>query len=124
MMETTNLFKINDAPMLMPDSGVGFSYADMEDGESGTDEAGYLHRIVTRYKVGTWSFSYSGLTEEEKQYLDSLLPDAPSFAFTRPSRADAAVPVTTRCYCSKYGIAWKNARTGLWSGCSFEITEC
>lgn len=124
MRKTTQLFQINGMPMLVPDAEVGASYEDLDSSDSGRDESGVMHRIPVRYKVGTWSFSYSHLTEAEKQYMESLFPDAAAFQFTHPDRVDSTAAVTCRAYRSKYGISWKNARTGQWSGYSFQIIEC
>ena len=117
-------FLINGKPMLVPDEEVQHSYEDLDDSSSGRDESGIMHRVVVRYKVGSWAFSYSYMTEEEKQYMESLFPEAPTFTFTHPSRVDASVAVNTTCYRSKYAISWRNARTGLWSGYGFSIIEC
>lgn len=123
-MRTTDLFKIDGIPMLAPDAEVGFSYEDLDGDGAGRDESGYMHRIMVRGKVGSWSFTYSNLTEEEKQYMENLFGNKAEFRFTAPSRLNAAVPVTVRAYRSKYGISWRNARTGLWSSYSFSIIEC
>ena len=124
MRGTTDLFLINGAPMLIPDAEVSASYEDLDSADSGRDESGVMHRIPVRYKVGCWSFSYSHLTEQEKQYMENLFPDEADFAFTHPDRVDASRPVVTRAYRSKYGISWKNARTGIWNGYSFQIIAC
>ena len=124
MRATTELFMINGVPMLVPDSEVGVSYEDLDSADSGRDESGVMHRIPVRYKVGSWSFSYSHLTEEEKQYMENLFPDAASFSFTHPDRKDATASVTDKAYRSKYSISWKNARTGLWSNYGFTIIQC
>lgn len=124
MRAKTELFQINGLPMLAPDEEVAVSYEDLDDYDSGRDEAGFMRRSVVRYKVGSWKFSYSHLTEEEKQYMESIFPDAPSFQFRHPSRKNAEVSEVTRCYRSNYGIFWKNAVTGLWSGYGFTVIEC
>lgn len=120
----TDLFKINGVPMFAPDADIDFSYEDLDDADSGRDESGYMHRIVVRYKVMTGSFVFSFISEEDMKYMESLFPDEPDFEFTRPSRLDPDTPVTTRCYRSKYGISWHNARTGLWRNYKFNIIEC
>lgn len=117
-------FFINNRPMLVPDEEVQHNYEDLDDSSSGRDESGIMHRVVVRYKVGSWAFSYSYLTEEEKQYMESLFPEAPTFTFKHPSRLAASVLEDTTCYRSKYSLSWKNARTGLWSGYGFSIIEC
>ena len=120
----TDLFKINGKPMFAPDANIDFSYDDLDDSDSGRDESGYMHRIVVRYKVMTGSFVFSYISEDDMKYMESLFPDEPDFDFTRPSRLDPNVPVTTRCYRTKYGISWKNARTGDWRNYKFNIVEC
>lgn len=124
MRPFTNLFQINGKPILAPDEQISVNYEDLDAADSGRDESGVMHRVVVRYKVPSWSFSYSHLTEEEKRYMESLFPDAPTFTFTHPHRQDTHKAERTECYRSKYGIAWKNARTGLWSGYSFHIIAC
>ena len=124
MRKTTEFFKINGSPMLVPDAEVGVSYEDLDSSDSGRDESGVMHRIPVRYKVGVWSFSYAHLTEAEKQYMESLFPDAAEFTFTHPDRRDSTSAVTCKAYRSKYGISWKNAKTGLWSEYSFQIIQC
>lgn len=124
MRKKSAQFAVNGKAMLVPDEEVSVSYEDLDAADSGRDQAGYMHRIVARYKVGSWGFSYAHLTEAEKQYMESLFPDSETFAFTHPSRLDASVAETATCYRSKYGISWKNAKTGLWSGYSFHIIEC
>lgn len=110
--------------MLLPDEEVSISYEDLDASDSGRDESGYMHRIVVRHKVASWGFSYSHLTEEEKRYMESLFPDAASFAFGHPSREDSSAQEETICYRSKYALSWKNARTGLWNNYGFNIIEC
>ena len=123
-MTLVEFFKVNGKPMFAPDEDVAISYNDLDGSESGRDEGGYMHRIVVRYNVGTWSFEYSEITEEEKQYMESLFPTAPDFDFTHPDRVDPAKMVTSRCYRSKYGISWHNARTGKYRNYKFNIIEC
>ena len=108
--------------MLAPDEKVQVSYDDIESSATGRDQAGYMHRAMVRSKVPSWVFAYSFLTEEEKQYMESLFGDGDSFLFTHPSRVDAEVAEQTRCYRSKYSISWKRANSGLWSGYGFTIT--
>lgn len=120
-MITTDRFLINGKPLLCPDAGVHLSVQDLDAADAGRDQAGFLHRIVVRYKVPTWSFSYSVLTQAEKAYLDSLFPDTPTFLFTHPSRTDPDAMETTECYRSRYSLAWQNAVTGLWRDLKFDI---
>lgn len=123
-MSKTALFTVNGKPFYAPDADVTMSYEDLDASDSGRDESGVMHRIVQRYKVGVWSFAFSAITEEEKQYMESLFPDAGDFEFGHPDRQDAAKTVTCRAYRSKYAISWRNARTGQWRGYGFDIIEC
>lgn len=124
MREKTNLFMIDGKPILLPDEQVEVSYEDLDSAASGRDESGVMHRIPVRYKVASWSFTYSHLTEEEKGYMENLFPDSADFSFTHPSRIDAGQSVSVRAYRSKYKISWKNAKTGLWSNYGFRIIQC
>ena len=124
MREKTELFQVNGLPLLAPDAGVSIGYEDLDHSASGRDEAGFMHRQVARYKVPYWEFSYAALTEEERQYMESLFPDAPIFTFTHPGRLNVQQQEQTLCYRSKYAISWRNARTGLWNGYSFRIIAC
>lgn len=120
----TDLFKINGKPMFAPDADIDFSYEDLDSEDTGRDEIGYMHRIVVRYKVMSGSFEFSHISESDMRYMESLFPDEPDFEFTRPSRLNSDIPVTTRCYRSKYGISWRNAKTGQWRNYKFNIIEC
>ena len=123
MRAYTTDFKINGEPVLAPDAGVGFSYEDLDAEDTGRDEAGYMHRDVARYKVGKWTFSYSNLTQGEKNYMEGLFPDEPTFEFTHPDRKTGG-SVTTTCYRSKCSINWWNTKTGQWKNYGFNIVEC
>lgn len=124
MRSLSEHFFINGVPMLVPDEEIAMSYEDLDDSETGRDESGVMHRIVVRYKVGSWPFAYSFLTEEEKQYMEKLFPDEPHFTFKHPSRKNAEELEETEAYRSKYSISWKNAKTGFWKNYSFSIIEC
>lgn len=119
-----NLFQINGKPMAVPDSGVTFSFEDIDDSTTGRDEGGYMHRFPVRYKVGKWGFNFTTISEEVKNYNESLFPDAETFAFTHPKRKDSSELVTTTCYRSKYDLSWYNAKEGVWKNYKFNIIEC
>lgn len=124
MRAKTYRFTVNGQPMLVPDEDVVFSYEDLDSADSGRDESGVMHRIMVRSKVGSWSFSYTHLTEEEKRYMETLFGNEATFRFGHPARDDAEATEYSTCYRSKYSISWRNARTGLWSGYSFNIIQC
>ncbi len=124
MRPTTKIFSVNGMPFLAPDEPVQVSYEDIDAGDAGRDEAGCMHRYPVRYKVAKWSFSYSNLTEEEKQYMESIFPDNPTFVFRHPDRKNAEISALSNCYRSKYNITWRNTVTGLWSNYGFHVVEC
>lgn len=124
MRGTIDKFKINNKPMLAPDAEVAMSFADLDSEESGRDESGYMHRVVVAYKVGTWSFTYSNITDAEKEYIDGLFPNSPDFQFTHPDRTRPGALRVTQCYRSNYSVSWKSAKTGLWKNYSFNIIAC
>ena len=124
MRNTTNLFLIDNVPMLLPDAQVGMRFEDVDSADAGRDESGYMHRHCLRRKVGVWSFSYQHLTEQEKNYMEALFEGKDTFQFTHPDRLDSTKATQTQCYRSQYGISWVNAATGLWSGYGFQIIEC
>jgi hypothetical protein len=123
-MVLTNLFQFDGKPIVPPDCELSMRFEDLDSAQSGRDESGFMHRIVVRHKVGSWKFTYSHLTEAEKQYMESLFADASTFQFQHPSRLNADAAEVSTCYRSKYDISWKNARTGLWCGYGFSIIEC
>lgn len=120
----TDKFKINGKPMYAPDNEMEFSFEDIDSSDAGRTEDGVMHRSPVRYKVGTWGFTYSQITEEEKQYLESLFPDEPTFVFTHPGRKNSNEVEETVCYRSKYSISWYSASKRLWRNYKFNIIEC
>ena len=118
------LYTIDGKPLLLPDGGVQMSFQDLDSGESGRDESGFMHRIVKRHKVGTWSFQYDTLTQQEYAYMLSLLPKGGTFRFAYPDPLDPSQSKTTEAYLSQYGITWQSAKTGLYRNFKFDIIEC
>ena len=110
--------------MFAPDADLEFSFEDLDDAESGRDESGVMHRIVVLYKVMSGSFVFSHISQDDYVYMESIFPDEADFLFTHPSRKDPSTPVTTRCYRSKYGISWHNARKKEWRNYKFNIIAC
>ena len=124
MNTLTSLFKINGKPLFAPDEDLQISFEDLDAEDSGRDECGFMHRIVLRYKLGTWSFVYSHITQEEYAYMLSVLPEDGSFIFTHPKLADCDKTEDTEAYCSKYGIVWHSSRTKDYRNFKFNIIEC
>lgn len=124
MNTLSDKYQINGKPMLAPDADVEMSFEDLEASDSGRDEAGFLHRIVVRHKMGSWSFVYSRLTQEEYAYMLSILPQEGSFTFTHPKLSDCTQSESTIAYLSQYGIVWHSARTKDYRDLKFSINEC
>ena len=123
-MTLTDLFKIDGRPMFAPDGDMGFSFEDLDGADSGRDEAGVMHRVIVRHGVGTWSFTYSNITDEELAYMESLFAGKAEFTFTHPRLGNSGVTVETKAYRSKFGLSYKNAITKTWRNYKFNIIEC
>ena len=124
MKRVTDLFQVNGRPMYAPDNEQNHNFEDIDSSDAGRTEDGVMHRSPVRYKVGKWEFRYSQITEEEKNYMESLFPDTATIQFTHPDRKDASKSVTTKCYRSKYSADWYDARKGVWRNYAFNIIEC
>lgn len=124
MRVKSDLFTVNGKPLFAPDEEVSMSFEDLDSADSGRTESGEMFRVVVRYKVGTWGFEYSAITGAEMKEQEALFPDAPDFEFGHPSRLDPDVQEVTRCYRSKYGIAYQSARDKLFKNYKFNIIEC
>ena len=74
MRSETYLFSVNGKPMLAPDASVSVSYSDIDGADAGRDQNGVLHRSVVRYKVASWEFTYSNLTDEESAIWKTCSP--------------------------------------------------
>jgi hypothetical protein len=116
-MELTELFLIDGKPLPVPDRDITMSFEDLDAPQAGRDEAGFMHRMPVRRKVGVWKFQYSHLTGETYRYLQSILPAGGSFRFTCPEGE-------TEAYLSRYSIIWRNARTDTYRDLQFSIIEC
>lgn len=123
MRQFVRQFRINGKPMLSPDTDVTARYTDLDSADGGRDESGAMHRIVLRHKLGTWSFCYSQLSEEERRYLEELFPEG-DFLFTHPDRLNAQREVTCRAYRRECVMRYHNALKGQWRDYKFEIVEC
>lgn len=124
MTTVTDLYQINGNSLPVPDQDVEMSFEDLDAGDAGRDESGYMHRNVVRRRVGAWSFSYSILSQEDYTYLLSVLPDSSTFTFTYPDPADPTRRCITEAYLSGYGIVWHSARTGQYRNLKFSVIEC
>ena len=59
--------------------GVKLRFSDLESGETGLDESGFLHRVVLRRGLRSWEFAYRELTPTAYGALLALLPQKDSF---------------------------------------------
>lgn len=117
-------YLIEGQPMPLPDQEVEMQFQDLDRAEAGRDEAGFMHRLVARYKVGSWSFTYSHLTQQTYTQLLEMLPQSGSFVFSYPDPMDPEQYKHTVAYLSNYGIVWRNAATGMYRNLKFSIIEC
>ena len=117
-------YLIDGKPMPLPDVEVGMSFEDLDRAEAGRDEAGFMHRLVARYKVGCWNFTYSYLDGQTYRQILELLPKSGSFVFSYPDPMDPEQYKHTVAYLSQYGISWQDAATGLYRNLKFSIIEC
>ena len=124
MRTKVDFYQVDGVPLLVPDAEPEFSFADLDASDSGRDESGVMHRLVVREKVGTWSFTYGALTDEELQYLRELFAGKVQFTFTHPVFGDSNATETCTAYMSQYSAVWKNQRSGLWRNFKFNIIQC
>lgn len=124
MRQKVNFYQVDGIPMLAPDAEPEFSFADLDASDSGRDESGVMHRIMVREKVGTWSFSYAHLSDEELACLRDLFAGKAQFAFTHPVLGNSGTTETCTAYMSQCSVLWKNQRTGQWRNFQFNIIQC
>lgn len=115
-------YQVDGRPLLVPDSDVQIAQSDLDAEDSGRDESGFMHRMVVRERVKTWSFSYAVLSHMDYWYLEKLFAGKPDFEWKY--RGLNGQPVTTRCYCSKNSITLHDAKRGIFKGYKFNIIEC
>lgn len=123
-MSTISQFKVDGVAMFAPDADMDFSFEDLDAPDSGRDESGVMHRIVVRYKVGTWSFEYNGITDTELTQMEAMFANKAQFTFTHPVVGSSNTTADTTAYRSKFGVKWHNSTLGLWRNYKFNIIEC
>lgn len=124
MRQKVDFYQVDGQPMPAPDEEPEFSFADLDASDSGRDESGVMHRIVVREKVGTWSFSYAHLSDEDLAYLRNLFAGKAQFTFTHPVFGSSNDTESCTAYMSQYSAVWKNQRTGQWRNFKFNIIQC
>lgn len=117
MRSFDSVYQIDGSPLLVPDAGVEISRADLEGEGTDRDAGGFLHRMVLRSGVRTWSFTYGLLTAQEHDYLQGLFTGKASFAFSCESG-------TVTAYCDKQDVTLFDRTRGLYKALKFSITEC
>lgn len=120
MRQFCDYFIIDDKPILAPDQDLGISKQDLDAEGSGRDELGYMHRIVSRERVGTWNLTYSTLNEWEFEYMNKLFEGKPEFNLIIRI---GSKEIKTRGYCSSVKASLHNAIKGIYKGVSFSIIE-
>ena len=115
-------FQIDGKPILMPDEDLTMERTDLDAEDSGRDEGGFMHRIVVRFGMRTWSISYAYLTREEYCYMESLFQGKAEFRVDY--RDDDGQPAHCIAYRSKHSITIKNSITGIYKNYQFNIIEC
>lgn len=124
MRQKVDFYQVDGQPMPAPDEEPEFSFSDLDASDSGRDESGVMHRIVVREKVGTWSFSYAHLSDEDLAYLQNLFAGKAQFTFTHPVFGSSNATESCTAYMSQYSAVWKNQRTGQWRNFKFNIIQC
>lgn len=115
-------FLIDGRPILQPDAGVEIEVTDIEDPDSGCDESGVMHPIILRFGVKSTTLTYSVLTRDEYQYMESLFAGKSQFRVdhwepdTPPIRFTARRP--------KHTVSGYNDKSGLRRNYKFTIMEC
>lgn len=124
MRQKVDFYQVDGQPMPAPDEEPEFSFSDLDASDSGRDESGVMHRIVVREKVGTWSFSYAHLSDEDLAYLRNLFAGKAQFTFTHPVFGSSNATESCTAYMSQCSAVWKNQRSGLWRNFKFNIIQC
>ena len=79
----TNEYYMDGVPL--PAGGVAVCRAqDLEAGDTGRDESGYLHRWVLRRGLRRWEMAYRDMADRDARELLGSLPQKDSFLLTCP----------------------------------------
>ena len=115
-------FLIDGKPILVPDEGVSIHVEAMEAEDSGKDESGFMHRFLLREKVHTFGLSYSLLTREEYQYMESLFAGKVNFQVKYRGIDDR--PGELMAYRTGHSVSLYDAKRGIYREMQFELQEC
>jgi len=111
------VYAVDGEPMLAPDADVEVSEQDLDGASAGRDEGGFMHRVVVRHKVRTWSFTYSLLSAEELAYLQNLFAWKATFRFAFDGGECTA-------YCARRSVRLHDRTRGVYKALRFDIIEC
>lgn len=117
MRSFDTVFAVDGEPLLTPDEGVELRFQDLDAASAGRDEGGFMHRMVVRSRVRSWSFTYGVLSAEELQYLRELFGGKATFRF----RFDGG---ETTAYCSGEEVRLYSRTKGVYKGMKFDVIEC
>lgn len=114
--------QIDNKPILVPDEDVQVEFSDLDEEDSGRDESGFMHRIVLRCNVRTWTLSYGVLSQEEYRYMESLFAGKDEFWVDYLNEEGKLA----RCaaYRSKHSLTIHNVRKGIYKNYQFSIIAC
>lgn len=115
-------FQIDKKPILVPDADIQMEFCDLDSESSGRDEGGFMHRIILRHNVRSWSVPYSSLTREEYRYMEALFDGKDKFRVD--FRDHNGMHVSCTAYRSMHSITVHNVRTGTYKNYKFNIIEC
>ena len=120
-LKRTSLLQIDSHSLPVPTGSPTIKFSDVESSDSGADEMGVYHRVLTA------SLEYSYLDNADCSYLLGLLQNKTTFQFTCPVASDSTdvtQTITRTCYCSNYGAALQRLKAGVWRDMDLEIKEC
>jgi len=123
-MNVTQQFCINGAALPAPDEDVEMAFSDLECGDSDYDESGFYHRMVQRHRVGSWSFCYSNLSQEQYAYMLGILPQSGMFTFTYPAPDDCTQTMTTAAYLASHSVLLKSLKDKTFRELKFTVQQC
>lgn len=119
------VYMVDGKPMLQPDCGYPkITETDIDEDESGRDEAKIMHRVVAREGVTTWAFYYKFLDQEDLDYIKSLFKGRPEFVFTHGVASDGSLMIAD-AYRSKlaYDRYGEHDSIPVYKGLEFKIIE-
>lgn len=114
--------QIDGKPILIPDQDVKMEFSNLDAEDADRDEAGFMHPIVLRHMVRTWSLDYGILTAEEYRYMEALFAGKQSF--TVDFLGTDGKPARCIAYRSAHSLTLSNVRMGIYRNYQFSILEC